>query len=596
MSAPDPERSGRPDAEATVARRALPIATGRRSLATLWQLVRRFGGLAWLALLLTVLAAGAGVVVPLLLGAVVDVVLAFDAGRLAGLVIMLVVAALAAGLLTAVSRRFSDQLGMTMAADLREQVIDKALRMDSATLERAGTGDLTSRVTEDVELVNTSVRVASGVFTALVTVLLTMAGFASLDWRLAVAFLPVFGVHAIGLRRFLPRAGPLYTTERAAAGERTQEVMNVLHGARTVHAYGMEARQTRVVAAASQRAVTAVLGALRAFFGFATTMNIAEAVGLVSVLTTGFWLVRTDQVSVGAVTAAALLFHRLFGPLGMLLTSFNDIQSAGAALTRLVGVADLVVPAVGTPDERPARAELAAQGVTHAYLPDEPVVHDVSVVVPAGGSLAVVGESGAGKTTLAAILGGVFGATSGVVRVGGVPVAELDPTRLRQRVGVVTQEVHVFAGTLADDLRLARPEAGDHDLLAALRVVRADRWVAALPDGLATRVGEGHHQLTAAQAQQVALARIVLADPPVVVLDEATAEAGSAGARELEVSARAALHGRTAVVVAHRLTQAHECDEIAVMVAGRVVERGAPADLVAADGAYARLWRAWHAD
>lgn len=587
MSAASPDQ--------TQDRAALPIATGRRAAAKLWHQVLRFKKLAWAALLLTMLAAAAGVVVPLLLGEVVDIVLADNSARLAVLVVLLVVAALASGVLTAVSRRYSDQLGMTMAADLREQVIDKALRMDSATLERAGTGDVTSRVTEDVELVNTSVRVASGVFTSLVTVLLTFVGFMSLDWRLAMAFLLVFPVHWFGLRRFLPAAGPLYAKERSAAGERTQQVMNVLHGAPTVHAYGMEARQTAVVETSSRRAVDAVLTATRAFFRFASTMNIAEAVGLVSVLTAGFFLVQADQVTVGAVTAAALLFHRLFGPLGTLLMSFNDIQSAGAALTRLVGVADLPVPAPGPPRSKPAEADLVATGVSHSYLAGEPVLHEVSVSVPAGRSLAVVGESGAGKTTLAAILGGVFPATSGQVRIGGLPVDDLDPVQLRERVGVVTQEVHVFAGAFRDDLLLVRPSASDEELHAALTVVGADRWVQALPDGLDTQVGEGHHKLTAAQAQQVALARIVLADPPVVILDEATAEAGSAGARELESSARAALHGRTAVVVAHRLTQAAECDVVAVMADGRIVEQGRPEDLVAAGGAFATLWEAWHA-
>ena len=575
------------------ARTMLPIATGRRAAAKLWHQVLRFKKLAWAALLLTVLSAAAGVVVPLLLGEVVDIVLSGDGSKLVLLIVLLVVAALASGILTAVSDRYSDQLGMTMAADLREQVIDKALRMDSATLERAGTGDLTSRVTEDVELINTSVRVASGVFTALVTVVLTFAGFASLDWRLALAFLLVFPVHAFGLLRFLPAAGPAYARERIAAGERTQEVMNVLHGAPTVHAYGMEARQTGVVEVASQRAVTAALAAMRAFLRFSSTMNIAEAVGLVSVLTMGFFLVRADQVTVGAVTAAALLFHRLFGPLGTLLTSFNDIQSAGAALTRLVGVADLVVPGSMAPRPRTVSAGLVADSVSHAYVAGEPVLHEVSVSVPAGSSLAVVGESGAGKTTLAAILGGVFPATGGSVLIGGIPVDELDPAQLRERVGVVTQEVHVFSGAFRDDLLLARPGASDAEVLAALRIVGADRWVAALAHGLDTQVGEGQHKLTAAQAQQVALARIVLADPPVVILDEATAEAGSAGARELEASARAALRGRTAVVVAHRLTQAAECDQVAVMAEGRIIEQGRPAELVAAGGAYARLWHAW---
>ena len=352
--------------------------------------------------------------------------------------------------------------------------------------------------------------------------------------------------------------------------------MNVLHGAPTVHAYGMEARQRRVVEEASTAAIATSLAANRAFFSFSSTMNIAEAVGLSSLLITGFLLVRADQVTVGAVTAAALLFQRLFGPLGQLLFSFNEVQSAGAALTRLVGVAQMPVAAVGPAQPRPLSAGLTAHGVRHAY-PDGPeVLHGVEVEVPGGTSLAVVGESGAGKTTLAAILGGVFPGSGGTVLVGGEAIDTLDPVALRQRVGVVTQDVHVFSGALRDDLTLAAPEADDDQVLAALTVVGADRWVAALPDGLDTPVGEGQHKVTAAQAQQIALARLALADPPVVILDEATAEAGSAGARQLEASARAVLSGRTAVVVAHRLSQAQECDRIAVMSAGRVVESGRP--------------------
>ena len=577
-------------------RTILPVASGREAVRVLRRGVRHFRGLAVAALGVTMLSSAAGVAVPLLLGRIVDLVVA-GAGypALLQLVGLLLGAAVVTGVLTAVSNRLCDQLGLTLAADLRESAMDKALRIDAATLEQAGTGDVTSRITEDVELINASVKVTAGVFTALVTVVFTVVGFVSLDWRLACAFLTVFVVHAFGLRRFLRRAGSLYAADRAAAGTRTQALLNVLHGAPTVHAYGMEARQSRVVDEASTAAIATSLAANRAFFSFTSTMNIAEAVGLSSLLITGFFLVRADQVTVGAVTAAALLFQRLFGPLGQLLFSFNEVQAAGAALTRLVGVAQMPVTPVGPAQPRPSSARLTAHGVRHAY-PDGPeVLHGVDVEVPAGTSLAVVGESGAGKTTLAGILGGVFPGAGGTVAVGGEAIDSLDPVALRRRVGVVTQDVHVFTGALRDDLTMAAPEADDDDVLAALTVVGADRWVAALPDGLDTPVGEGHHKLTAAQAQQIALARLALADPPVVILDEATAEAGSAGARQLEASARAVLSGRTAVVVAHRLSQAQECDRIAVMSAGRIVESGSHDELVAAGGPYAKLWAAWHA-
>lgn len=273
--------------------------------------------------------------------------------------------------------------------------------------------------------------------------------------------------------------------------------------------------------------------------------------------------------------------------------TFDEIQHAGAALARLVGVIDL--PLAPRRPERPmvTAGGLQARGVSHHYAGGPGVLHDVDIDVPAGTSLAIVGESGAGKTTLAALLGGVFPATAGAITVGGVPVSELDPEQLRRRVVVVTQEVHTFTSTLAEDLRLARPTASNADLHDALRVVGADRWVAGLPSGLDTVVGGGGQALTADQAQQLALARVVLIDPPVVILDEATAEAGSAGARALERSARATIAGRTAVVVAHRLTQARECDQIAVMAHGRIVELGSHDELVAAGGPYARLWSAW---
>lgn len=575
-------------------RMILPIATGRAAFRRFARGIGEVRGLAVAALLVTVLSSAAAVVVPLLLGAVVDLVIdraGFSA--LLQVVTLLGVAALATGVLTAISTRLCTQLGLTLAAGLREAAMEKALRIDAATLERAGTGDVTSRITEDVELINKSVRVVADVFTAMVTVVLTAIGFVTLDWRLALAFCTVFVVHAIGLRRFLRKAGQIYAADRAAAATRTQTVLNALHGAATVHAYGMEARQRRVVDEASTVAVGTTLRANRHFFAFGSTMNIAEAVGLSALLVTGFFLVRGDVLSVGAVTAAALLFQRLFGPLGQLLFSFNEVQAAGAALTRIVGVAEMAVPGIGPLQPQPAEAALVARGVRHHYLDGPEVLHGIDIEVAAGRSLAVVGESGAGKTTLAAILGGVFPATAGAVAVGGAAIEDLDPVALRQRVGVVTQDVHVFAGSLRDDLTLAVPEASDEQINSALAVVGADGWVAALPDGLDTFVGEGRQPLTAAQAQQVALARIVLVDPPVVILDEATAEAGSAGARQLEAAARAVLRGRTAVVVAHRLSQARECDEIAVMSHGRIVERGSHDALVAAGGPYARLWHAW---
>ncbi|MFB9376618.1 ABC transporter ATP-binding protein [Kineococcus gynurae] len=579
----------------------LPVAPGRRALRVLARTAAGHRRLT-AATVVAVLAASAGTVAaPLLVGRVVDVVAAGDRAGLPPLVVGLAVLAVLAAVATASAQRLSERLGATVMADLREDVVDSALRMRPATLEAAGSGDVATRVTEDVDLVTSQVPLLSTVTTSLVVVVFSTIGFAALDWRLALAFAVVFPLYVVTLRAYLPVAGPLYAAERLRAGERSRVVLESLHAQATVHAYGMGEAQTERVRQASRRAAAAARATLRPVVRLSVSMNSAEAVGLATLLSTGFFLVRADVVGVGSVTAAALLFHRLFGPLGSLLMSFDDVQRAGAALTRLVGVADLPRPATGA-DRAPDRPlGLRARGVHHVYPGTRhDVLSGVDVDVPPGTSLAVVGGSGAGKTTLAAILGGVFEPTAGSVELlpsdgPAVPSTDLDPEQLRERVAVVAQENHVGRGSVREHLTLAAPTADDDDLLAALAAVHAADWVRALPAGLDTRLGPGEHRLTGAQEQQLALARVELRDPAVVVLDEATAEAGSAGARDLERAAAAVVRGRTAVVVAHRLTQAAACDRIAVLEAGTVVELGTHAELLAAEGRYARLWSAWSA-
>jgi ATP-binding cassette subfamily C protein len=222
------------------------------------------------------------------------------------------------------------------------------------------------------------------------------------------------------------------------------------------------------------------------------------------------------------------------------------------------------------------------------YPGGPPVLAGIELAVAAGEVVAVVGASGAGKTTLAKLIAGVHQPTRGSISVGGA-----DGAAGRRPIALITQEVHVFAGPLADDLRLARPAATDADLRAALAATGALAWADALPAGLSTVVGAGGHRLTVTQAQQLALARLILADPPIAILDEATADAGSAGARTLEAAAAQALAGRTAIVIAHRLTQAAVADRILVLAAGRVAQAGSHAELRATPGPYATLWAAW---
>lgn len=460
-----------------------------------------------------------------------------------------------------------DRLGALIAADIREQALTKTLGLEPAVLESAGSGDITSRVTDDVEMFVNAIPLLSQVSTALATVLVSVTAVAGLDWRLAIAFSVVLPIYWFGLSRYLPRAGPLYAHERRTAAERGQVMLESLQGRPTVTAYGMAALQAQRVAQVSAHSLDVRVQTIGVSLWLTKSMNAAEAAGLSSILLTGYWLVRGDLVTVGAVTAAALLFHRLFDPLGTLLGSFDEVQRAGAALARIIGVS--LAPSRTYLDASAPRAGVTVRlrGIRHSYDGEHDVVQGVDLDVPAGSSLAIVGTSGAGKSTLAAILAGMFPATAGTATLddgsSSITVSEVAPARLRDWVAMVSQETHVFSGTLREDLLFAQTTSTDSEIEDALKRAGADSWVSGLPDGLDTLVGAGGHPLTAVQTQQLALARLVLRDPPVLVMDEATAEAGSAGARDLERAALAMLSDRTTVVVAHRLSQARACDRIA---------------------------------
>ncbi|MGY1744488.1 ABC transporter ATP-binding protein [Blastococcus sp. SYSU D00695] len=570
----------------------LPTATGRRAARVVGRYARERPGLAVTALLVSVASAAAGLVAPAVLGRLVDAV--GDGGAIGGFLLALAGAAVLTAVLAGLSAVAISRLGESVLARLRESVVARVLHLHTATLDRVRPGDLLSRVGDDVARVSESVTTGlPEVIGATLAVLLTLLGLGALDWRLAVAGLLALPAYALALRWYLPRSAPVYARERLAVADRADALLGAVHGADTIRAYARSGPHAAEVARRSAVARDVGVGVFRLYTDFGWRMNRSEFLGLAAVLAVGFWLVRSGSASVGEVTTAALLFHRLFGPLGILLFSFDEVQAAGAALVRLVGVVDLPDPAT-VPQRPPAgtRPAVELRGVGHRYGDGPPVLDDVHLRIAPGERVALVGASGAGKTTLAAVLAGALEPAAGTVLLDGVPAGELPGRGLRDRVALVSQEVHVFAGTLADDVRLARPEASDAEVAAALERVGA-RWVTALPEGTATLVGEGGTTLTPAQAQQLALARLVLADPPVAVLDEATAEAGSSGARDLEEGAFAATAGRTTLVVAHRLTQAVRADRVVVLAAGRVVEEGSHADLVAAGGRYATLWAAW---
>ncbi|WUR78752.1 ABC transporter ATP-binding protein/permease [Streptomyces phaeochromogenes] len=579
-------------------RELLPTATPARTRAAVRELVRPRRGLAVAGFATMIAATGVGLLVQPLLGRIVDIVADHrPPGDITLPVVLLVLVALAQGSTTALGLSLVSRLGETVLARLRERFVEKALRLPLEQVEKAGAGDLTARVTRDVSVVGEAVREAlPELARSVLAIALTLAAMAALDWRFFLAALIAVPVQASTARWYVRNAVPLYARQRIATGSQQQQLLDTIAGAGTVRAFRLEEEHTERVTRRSSAAVELTLRGVRLVLDFYNRLHIAEYAGLAAVLVTGFLLVRGGSVSIGTATAAALYFHSLFTPVNAALVLLDDAQSATAALARLVGVADQPSPEPEKQahESRPRTAEaggtVTVTGIHHAYEPGRPVLHGVDLTLRAGERVALVGPSGAGKTTLAKLIAGVHRPTAGSVRVttngagesgDGVPVA------------LVTQETHVFAGPLADDLRLARADATDDDLRKALTAVDALDWAEALPEGLDTVVGEGGHRLTSAQVQQLALARLVLADPPVAVLDEATAEAGSTGARLLEQAADRAVDGRTALVVAHRLTQAATADRIVVMDGGRIVERGTHDELYAAAGIYASLWEAW---
>ncbi len=579
-------------------RQTLPVADSRAVRRYVASLARRHPRMLAVTVLLHMLAAISGLVAPRLIGNLVEAVAHGTTVAVVDQTILTVaVFLLAQSVLTRYARYLSSVFGEQVLAELREDFVDQALALPVGVVERAGTGDLLTRTSRDVEQLGWSVRFAvPETIVAVVTTFFSIGACLLVGTWVLVPLVLGVPVLYVATKWYLKRAKNGYLREAASYAAINATLAETAEGARTVEALGLERRRIEAMDADVAESYAAERYTLYLRTMWFPSVEIGYLVPTVACLLFGGWLHVNGHASLGDVTAATLYVQALIDPVDRLISWLDELQMGGASLSRMLGVATV-------PDDRevtgrqPGSERIDAAAVRFAYYGDRDVLHGVDLHVNPGERVAMVGPSGAGKSTLGRLLAGIHPPRRGSVTVGGVGMTELPLDELRGHVALVTQEHHVFVGTVRENLALAIDDiASDERLQGALTAVDALAWVLALPDGLDTRIGSGGLPLTPAQAQQIALARLVLADPHTLVLDEATSLIDPRAARHLERSLAAVLHGRTVIAIAHRLFTAHDADRVAVVEDGRISEIGSHSDLIAENGSYAALWQSWHGE
>ena len=590
----------------------------RSTLRRVWDFARPYRASIAGFLLSILLAAAVALVAPFTFRAIIDdAIPAGDRGRIWFLASLAVGAAVFDAVMAITQRWFSARIGEGLIYDLRVALFDKVQRMPVAFFTRTQTGALISRLNNDVVGAQSAVTSTLGsVVSNVVVLVMTLGAMLTLEWRLTLLALVVLPVFIVPARRVGQRLQDIAREQmglNAQMNTQMNERFNV-SGALLVKLFGR--REREVDAFASRAARVRDIGILSALYGrvFFVALGLVGALGAVAVYGIGAQLVVSDQITAGTLVAMATLVSRVYQPLtGLtnarvdLLTSFVsfdrvfEVLDAPVSIVDKPGAIDLVEPrgSIEFDHVRFRYPEAATVSVASLEAPGAPtgdpnvdVLHDVTLSIAPGETVAIVGASGSGKSTMAALVPRLYDVTSGAVRIDGHDVRDLTGDSLRAAIGVVSQDPHLFHESIESNLRYAKPNATEGELVEACRAARIHETIASLPDGYATLVGERGYRLSGGEKQRLAIARLLLKNPAVMILDEATSHLDNENEALVQGAIDEALRGRTALVIAHRLSTIRDAHRIVVIDDGRIVEEGSHDELMNLDGAYARQVRA----